>query len=274
MSGQSVAAIVNANTVHLKFPSAADQVLPGVAWGSVDAFPSPAYWRYQALVRRLEGHAWSHRIGSTLVEEAGACLLGGHGLPAAVGIAAFEALRVREVFERTTPQQEIEYILRTPLNVNNRSVHYRFARQKSIYLAELLERLHRGYPPTTSGKALRNWLLHSAGIGPKTASWVARNWLDADDVAILDIHILRAGALGGFLEPGLTVTRHYFELEEQFLAFSRALNIRPSELDAVIWLEMMNSGKTIARLIAPSSRARHARPHKRRTDTDQARLVD
>ncbi|MDZ3993341.1 hypothetical protein PspTeo4_24872 [Pseudomonas sp. Teo4] len=48
--------------------------------------------------------------------------------------------------------------------------------------------------PLHSGRALRDWLLELPGIGYKTASWVARNWLDADDVAILDIHILRAGA--------------------------------------------------------------------------------
>jgi endonuclease III len=35
------------------------------------------------------------------------------------------------------------------------------------------------------------------GIGPKTASWIARNWLDADDVAILDIHIMRVGQVIG-----------------------------------------------------------------------------
>ena len=67
------------------------------------------------------------------------------------------------------------------------------------------------------------------GIGPKTASWVARNWLAADDVAILDIHILRAGLLGGFLTPQLTVERHYLELEEEFLRFSAAIGTRPSD---------------------------------------------
>ena len=98
-----------------------------------------------------------------------------------------------------------------------------------------------------SGRALRDWLTRIPGIGFKTASWVARNWLDADDVAILDIHILRAGVLAGFLDSTLTVERHYRELEEQFLAFSAGLGVRASELDALMWYEMMASRTSVAR---------------------------
>ena len=35
--------------------------------------------------------------------------------------------------------------------------------------------------------------------------------------------------------PGLTIGRDYLKLEGQFLRFSRALGVRASELDAVIW---------------------------------------
>ena len=65
------------------------------------------------------------------------------------------------------------------------------------------------------------------------------NWLDADNVAILDIHILRAGVLAGFLDAELTVERDYLALEAQFLKFSHGLGVRASELDAVIWLDMI-----------------------------------
>ena len=78
---------------------------------------------------------------------------------------------------------------------------------------------------------------------------MARNWLSADDVAILDVHLMRAGTLGGFFSPGMNVERHYFELEGQFLSFSKALGVRPSELDAVIWLEMANSAESVRRLL-------------------------
>ena len=62
----------------------------------------------------------------------------------------------------------------------------------------------------------------------KTASWVARNWLNADDIAILDIHILRAKALARFFDENLTVERNDLELEEQFLRFAQAIGVRPS----------------------------------------------
>jgi thermostable 8-oxoguanine DNA glycosylase len=112
-----------------------------------------------------------------------------------------------------------------------------------------MRRLAHEHPPAESGRALRDWLVKSPGIGFKTASWVARNWLDADDVAILDIHILRAGALGGFLDETLTVERDYLDLEAQFLRFSHAIGVRPSELDAVIWFEMMSSPLSVKQVM-------------------------
>ncbi len=104
-------------------------------------------------------------------------------------------------------------------------------------------------PPTDSGRALRDWLTSIPGIGHKTASWIARNWLCADDVAILDIHILRAGLLAGFFPGDLTVERDYLKLEQIFLEFSEAMGVKASELDALIWYEMQASSSTVFSLI-------------------------
>ena len=95
-------------------------------------------------------------------------------------------------------------------------------------------------------------------------------------MAILDIHILRAGVLAGFFDAELTVERHYRELEDQFLAFSAGLGVRASELDALMWYEMMASRNSVAQILSamPESafKARHApsrppanpeRPHAR-----------
>ena len=141
-----------------------------------------------------------------------------------------------------------------------------------------------------SGRELRQWLVQLPGIGFKTASWVVRNWLDADDVAILDIHILRAGALASFFDESLTVERNYLELEEQFLLFAQAIGVRPSELDSVMWFEMMSSPRTVTQLMGGKrsgvrpqspvansvtrSLSMRARANKSRTNTHQARLVD
>lgn len=128
-----------------------------------------------------------------------------------------------------------------------------------------------------TGKELRDWLLDVPGIGYKTASWVARNWLDADDVAILDIHILRAGLLANFFESHLTVERNYLELEEQFIRFSKGLGVRASELDALMWLEMMSSPATVHSIMGmghhnPESAVR-SRTKKRKTNSSQLALI-
>jgi len=232
--------------INIDLPHETEDVIPGVKWGAAFAFPSPAYWKYQILARRIQGSQIRYRLGKTLSEEIGACLLGGHGIPAAIGIAAFEHLKQKGVFDtKSINESNLLEWLSEPIQHGKKTIRYRFAKQKAKYLSAALTKVNREPAPFDSGKALRNWLIDVPGIGYKTASWIARNWLDADDVAILDIHLLRAGQLGGFFTPKLTVERHYLELEEQFIAFSYGLNVKPSELDAVIWYEMMSSPHTV-----------------------------
>lgn len=271
---QRACVMLDATTVQIQLPAPDAEVVPGVAWGAVDAFPTPAYWTYQVLARRIQGAPIKYRLGTTLAEEVGACLLGGHGIPARIGLVAFEHLKRKGAFNETVPTEtDLLAWLTEPMTVDGRLVHYRFAAQKARYLAAALKALTNAAAPVGNGRALRDWLMALPGIGPKTASWIARNWLDADDVAILDIHLLRAGVLGGFLDPALTVERHYLELEEQFLAFSRGLGVRASELDAVIWLEMMSARATVENslMFLPEGRfkQRHA-PTRSRADKGQA----
>lgn len=278
-----VAGIISGHVaVQVELPDAMSEVMPGVAWGPVEAFPTPAYWAYQVLARRVIGTTIRHRLGHNLQEEVAACLLGGHGIPAEVGLAAFVRLRDHDALNGDVTEAELTKQLSEPLQVGSRSICYRFAAQKARYLHAAMRRLATERAPMASGRQLRDWLTELPGIGLKTASWVARNTLDADDVAILDIHILRAGALAGFFDPELTVERHYRALEDRFIEFSQCLRVRPSELDSVIWMEMRMSPASVSRLLdgrrggvmvaQPRSR-RVARPAKeRRTDADQALL--
>lgn len=233
----------------MELPGPDDEVMPGVLWGSVDAFPTPAYFAFQVVARRLLGRPPSYSLGRTLLEEVGACLLGGHGISGEVGIAAYEHLRGKGAFaaDGTHSQEQLERWLREPITVGKRRVHYRFAAQKARYLSQALPMM-RNVPETSVGRELRDWLLCLPGVGLKTASWVVRNWLHADDVAILDIHIMRVGQLAGVFPRRLTVERHYHELERLFLQFSAALDIRPAELDAVIWSELASSPASVRRV--------------------------
>lgn len=270
---QTASLLLGKVAIQVELPAARCEVLPGVCWGLVEAFPTPAYWAYQVIARRLDEGPRSHRLGQTLAEELGACLLGGHGIPASIGLAAFERCRERGLFRPDATEFDFLQALLTPLTVGGRMVRYRFAAQKARFLARAMKVVVDGVPSLESGRLLRDWLLRLEGVGPKTASWVARNWLDADDVAILDIHVLRAGVLSGFLDRSMNVARHYLELEAQFLRFATALGVRASELDAVIWRDMMSSPRTVSRLLTqtaarPLAKARASGRASARTTAD------
>lgn len=250
---QTAAILTRAGAIQIELPLPNVPLLKGVSWGAIDAFPTPAYWLYQVISRRLAGRPVGYKLGRTLAEEVAACLLGGYGIPASVGIAAYEKLRNFGAFAEASPSEEqFEVWLREPLQIGQRRVRYRFAAQKARYLAACLS-LVRSAPSFKTGKQLRDWLVQLPGIGPKTASWISRNWMDADDVAILDIHITRVCQAIGLFPRELTVERHYLELEALFLQFSEALEVRASELDAVVWYEMASS-PTTARIIVDQLR--------------------
>lgn len=247
--------------VSIELPDHDTEVLPGVYWGHVEAFPTPAYWAYQVIARRIASQTIRYKLGTTLREEVGACLLGGHGIPANIGLAAFQHLKKKGAFSGPPPDEaHLQQWLSEPIAIDDRLVHYRFASQKARYLAAALRKVDSESAPSV-GRALRDWMTDVPGIGYKTASWIARNWLDANDVAILDIHILRAGVVAGFLDSELTVERHYLKLEEQFLNFSRAMGVKPSELDAVIWSEMAQSRATIEGILRALPEGNFKRRH-------------
>ncbi|MFO1407021.1 MAG: hypothetical protein U1F08_05730 [Steroidobacteraceae bacterium] len=254
-------------SIQLELPDPNCIVVAHVPWGSVDALPTPAYWSCQVFGRRIIGLPPKYRLGRSLAEEVGACLLGGHGIPATVGVAAFERLRRLGVFdEPQINEAQLKKLLTEPIPVDGRLVRYRFATQKSRYLASAL-RMVRSAPSFEKGRELRDWLLLLPGIGYKTASWVARNWLDADDVAIIDVHILRVGRAIGLFPAGLTVERHYLEIEQRFLAFSSAIGVRASELDSVIWQEMAASPQASRYLIEYASEHESAGNRRTRRST-------
>jgi len=261
--------------VQIDLPPAGEEVLPAVRWGDASGFPTVAYWLLRVLERRIAGNPVEYKLGSSLLEEIGACLLGGHGIPAENGLAAYKHLRSKGVFAGAShSQEEIVEWLSEPISLNGKYFRYRFAKQKTRYLHLAIDRLSKETPPLESGQALRDWLLQINGIGPKTASWITRNWLGADDIAILDIHIYRAGLLGGFFDKQLTVEKNYFELEKQFIDLAESMKVRTSELDAVIWLEMKSS-PSARRLLSlhDNKKLTGAPPNNRYTDPQQVTLI-
>jgi N-glycosylase/DNA lyase len=212
----------------------------GIRWGHRWQVGTAAYWVALTATaiqdRRLRDSQRRHRLGVDLVEEVAACLLGGHGLPHQVGLAAFEAVRADGLLRRPVDMSDIEQVLRRPLKIGDRTVRYRFPAQRARYLAGALARLRTQHPPE-SARALREWLLDLPGIGPKTASWIVRNHLTSDDVAVIDIHVLEAGIDASVFDASWTPARHYDLLQAMFLAWARQGEVSAADLDAVIWAE-------------------------------------
>lgn len=236
---QTIAKLDGDGIIHKSFPDPSDFVLPGVRWGRCEELLTPAYWATQAWLSENKEFYRNFRIGASLKEEITACVLGGYGIPAEIGLAAFERIRTLGYLSGLPPsRKDLFRVLKQPFKVGNRDIHYRFAKQKSKYLSKILQALSSEFPPNSCSKEFREWLLRFGGIGPKTASWITRNWLSSDDVAIIDVHIRRAGLHIGLFNNSEQVENNYFSMEFKFLRFAGAIGVRPSILDALMWSQM------------------------------------
>ena len=228
-------------------------VLPGVPWGRPDVLFTAAYWLTQYWMREDDFPDRCHRLGQTFEEEVAACMLGGHGIPADVGLAAFERLRDRGLIADPSLSAEVlSDNLREPLMIEGRQIIYRFWSQKARYLSTTLKELRERPAPINSARVLRDHLLQFPGIGPKTASWIVRNWLGSSDVAILDIHVVRAGQLMGLYTIADRVEQHYLRMEHRFLDLAAAMKVPAANLDSLIWRNMRNSPRLVAGLLESS----------------------
>jgi N-glycosylase/DNA lyase len=229
---------VSAETVRrMVLPSPTEEVCPGILWGRFEQLFTPAFWASRAFLAESSGALDSYKIGATLREEVAACLLGGYGIPALVGLLAFERLRDAGALEGPADHVHIHGLLAAPMELGGRPVRYRFAAQKARYLAAALDGLERLVLPQDH-RGARDALRTLPGVGYKTASWITRNWWDSDDVAILDVHVCRACVLVGIFPPGSDPGRRYLDLEDRFLGFARAIGVRPARLDNLVWQTM------------------------------------
>lgn len=232
----------------MTFPEPTDQVLPGVTWGDCNRLFTPAYWKLQYLFYEEDSRfTIDYRLGENLFEEVVACLLGGFGLKAEIGLAAFRRLREQNLIRRYITPGKIVESLTEPLSVGEKRIRYRFPNQKAKYIAAFLNRDDLDIIPTADDHSLRAWLLSVSGIGPKTASWITRNYLDSEKVAIIDVHIVKACIYMGLFPKDLDIVNDYFILEKTFLLFCERLCVNPSRMDALMWLQMKESGAILSK---------------------------
>lgn len=228
-----------------QLPNEDHELMPGVKWGDYSQLYTPAFWKIQYIshMQRAEPKRF-YKLGNTILEEIVVCLLGGFGMPSEVGLAAFDRLKKRNLIIPGVSWNELFDALSQPFDLSGgKRVTYRFYNQRTKYLHKLLNKQDLDVIPVHSDLELRKWLLSVDGIGLKTASWITRNWLDSDRVAILDIHILRAGLLAGFYEKEYDLNKYYLDLERQYLSFCEALEVSSGIMDAIIWEFMKKTNR-------------------------------
>lgn len=225
-------------------PDELSEVLPGVVWGKANQPFTPAFWRFLCITNGAVNDKSRYHLGKTLEEEVIACLLGGHGITGEMGIAAYHHLIQNNVIHENYSAEKIEAFLSEPIMVGKKNIHYRYPAQKAKYVAIALEYLRNYEAPKENTRNLRDWLTTIPGIGLKTASWITRNWCDAEDVAILDIHIHRAGVIAGIFNANEDVSKCYLSMESRFVSLAQGIGIPANILDNQIWNEFRKAPLT------------------------------
>jgi thermostable 8-oxoguanine DNA glycosylase len=247
---QTMYAVIGDTLRTLQLPPADQQILPGIPWGRFDHMLTPAYWRGQVWQHQQLGTYQNAPLGRSLIEEVAACLLGGFGMKAELGLAAFSRLQSQGLLEKAPSSLQLEAALMEPFFVQGRTWRYRFPRQKARYLAACLAEFS-GFSEPADDVALRDRLTGLPGIGLKTASWIVRNYRCSDAVAIIDIHILRAGRYLRIFAPEREPQRHYRDLEREFLRFASAIGAPAAILDGLMW-DYMRRLSGLARVAWPN----------------------
>ena len=236
---QSVAVIEDGAVRVIPLAAPDTEVVPGVKWGEPGDLLTPAYWAIRTLLRE-DALVEVAEPAASLVEEVTFCLLGGFGVTAELADAFFRHLRHNSVFSdagRAT-EAHLLYLLSERIPVGESFSKYRYPNQRAARLSEVIPALKDPRFSTDDPRLLRQELLTLDGIGPKTASWIVRNWLKTNDVAIIDIHIIRACQIMGLFPASIRLPGDYDDLECRFLELARGLDVAASALDAVIWSEM------------------------------------
>jgi N-glycosylase/DNA lyase len=238
------------STARMELPPADQDVVFGVQWGLAECPFTPAFWAAQLWFDRSSNQPATLRWGPNLVDEVAGCLLGGHGITWEMNNAAFCRLAAAGVLSGSTvTQRRIVDLLSQPFQLGSRVARYRFPNQKGKFVSDAINRLAMESPPFDRPLVFREWMMRFRGIGPKTASWVTRNFLGFPRVAVLDIHVIRACLLMRLFPAPQNLTKQYSVLEQRYLALADGIAAEPGRLDAVIWKTMRQAGRLVARTL-------------------------
>jgi len=162
-------------------------------------------------------------------------------------------LRKKEIINQESSMlaKKIEYVLKQPLHDaswNNNGRRYRFPTLRAHQIAKTMENIYRSHGSligilnnySLASKARIQLVRTALGIGPKQASLFLRNVGYTDDLAVLDIHVLRYMGMLGMtnLKASPSSLHSYEKTENRLLEHSSALGFTVGCLDQAIWVTM------------------------------------
>lgn len=177
------------------------------------------------------------------------CLLGGHGVTYELSLSALKEVDRLKIFAPHWTREELHKALACelvrpqfkPLRKDGSLRRYRFPHRKASLIAAAREWVLAQGTITSLLELIpderhrRDLLCDCPGLGPKSASWLLRNTGYAANLAILDIHVVRAMNEHGRIGAELIVSRDYESIEAEFLTWCDELGARPNALDLFLW---------------------------------------
>ena len=145
--------------------------------------------------------------------------------------------------------RELNRSLFLPLKLDGSRRKYPFPYLRSKHIAKSWKMIYGKENTLTQlvsekleSKQKRINLINNAwGIGPKQASLFLRNSILAEDVAILDSHVLRYMIINKLAKPSLKTINSlsiYERIEERLQRYAESLRNKLSDLDLAIWITM------------------------------------
>ncbi len=176
------------------------------------------------------------------------CLLSGFGISYEHALSASEHVVALRPFDRTWTKRALGRRLLaefnrpqfTPPRRDGGLRRYRFPKRKTELLLAARDWLScfddvlADLSLLADDRERRTLLCTCPGVGPKTASWLLRNLGLASELAILDVHLLRALVASGRIGP-VTLPRDYERAEQAFLDWCRELDAPAAAFDLFVW---------------------------------------
>ena len=185
---------------------------------------------------------------SALRQELIFCLLGGHGVTFELARSATDVVLALDPFDPSwateplcaTVLDELAAQKFDPRRADGSLRRYRYPARKAVLVSAAIGWYHEQGELGGKLEAIekeherRVWLCGCPGIGPKSASWFLRNTGHAAQLAILDVHILRALKAAERIGE-VHLPRDYDEVEARFQSWCQELGASVAGFDLFLW---------------------------------------